>query len=82
MDKIRRLILARIEERGIDMKHLSLKMGMNETYVQQFLKRGSPRELPSRARQKLVELLDFTHEELGGDSPIAQPPSPGQTAGW
>lgn len=32
MDKIRRLILARIEERGIDMKHLSLKMGMNDRY--------------------------------------------------
>lgn len=69
MDKIRRMILDRIHDRGIDMKHLSEKIGKNETYIQQYLKRGTPRELPDRVRARIAELLGFTDEELGGTLP-------------
>lgn len=65
MDKIRRAILARIEERGIDMKQLSVKLGRNEAYIQQFIRRGSPRVLGEKERHKLADLLDLTEEDLG-----------------
>ena len=47
---VRELITRRLGEMGLSMKDASLRIGRNETYVRQFLMRGSPAELRRVAR--------------------------------
>lgn len=42
MDVVRKLILEKLEELELNMAEVSKRLGRNETYLQQFLKRGSP----------------------------------------
>lgn len=72
MDKVRALITAVVEERGLDLAELSRGMGRNHAYLQQFLKRGVPRELRERDRAKLADLLGLDEALLGG--PIVNGP--------
>jgi hypothetical protein len=55
-----------IEERGLDMKTLSLQIGRNETYIQQYLNRGTPRTLKENDRARLAEILGVDEVSLGG----------------
>jgi phage repressor protein C with HTH and peptisase S24 domain len=68
MDVVRKLILDKLEERSLTMSEASLKIGKNHSYLQQFLKRGTPHELPERARVSLAELLGVPEEQLRGPS--------------
>ena len=43
----------------INLKQLSLALGRNHAYLQQYMKRGSPQTLPEEVRYKLAELLDI-----------------------
>jgi hypothetical protein len=52
---VRELIARRLGD-GLSMKDASLRIGRNETYLCQFLMRGSPAELAERERQKLAQL--------------------------
>lgn len=72
MDKIRKRLLREIESHQMDMKQLSLALGKNHAYVQQFLTRGIPARLKEDDRRKLAEILDIPESELGGPS---QPPA-------
>lgn len=47
-----------------DLKRLSLAIGKNETYMQQFLKKGSPRFLPEGVRISLADYLGVNETEL------------------
>jgi hypothetical protein len=47
---VRELITRRLGEMGLSIKDASLSIGRNETYVRQFLMRGSPAELRRVAR--------------------------------
>lgn len=75
MDLVRALILEKLTELRMTMSEVSLKLERNPTYLQQFLKKGSPRELPERERIVLSEILDVPEEKLRGPSlPLAKRP--------
>lgn len=68
MDVVRKLILDRLQDLGLNMAEVSKQLGRNETYLQQFLKRGSPKELHERERILLAEILRVSENELRGPS--------------
>lgn len=65
---VRKLILERLRELGLNMSEASKKIGMNHAYLQQFLKRGVPAELGEVERAQLAELLGVPESELRGPS--------------
>lgn len=65
---VRKLILEKLAEKRLTMKGASIKIGYNETYLQQFLKRGIPAELDENVRGTLAELLDVSEDQLRGPS--------------
>lgn len=67
---VRKLILEKLQELGLNMAEVSDQLGRNETYLQQFLKRGSPRELHERDRIRLAEILKISEDQLRGPSSI------------
>lgn len=69
MDAVRKLILDKMAERGLDMKEVSLRIGHSHSYLQQFLKRGTPKELKERDREALARILGVPENELRGTSP-------------
>ncbi len=67
LDNGRRLILSRLEApelRGVTLKSLSLDIGRNETYLQQFIWYNSPRKLDEDDRLKLAAILRVDQQEL------------------
>lgn len=65
---VRKLILEKLEELGLTMSEASLKIGKNHAYLQQFLKRGYPLELPEKSRIPLARLLGVPEDSLRGSS--------------
>lgn len=65
---VRQLILDKLDELGLTMSEASLKIGKNHAYLQQFLKRGYPLELPEKSRLPLADLLGVPEEQLRGPS--------------
>lgn len=55
-----------IEERGEDYAGLSRLIGRNAAYVQQYIKRGTPRRLAERDRRILARYFDVPERLLGG----------------
>jgi hypothetical protein len=70
MDRIdSREALARlIKERGEDFAGLSRLIGKNPAYIQQFIKRGTPRKLDEDDRRTIARYLGVSEAELGGPS--------------
>jgi SOS-response transcriptional repressor LexA len=65
MDAARKLLVDTLARRpDLDLKNLSLTIGRNHAYLQQYLMRGSPRELPEAARHGLAPLLGVSPDEL------------------
>lgn len=63
-EEIRRKIARLINERGLNFAKVSLSLGKNIAYIQQFIKNGSPRRLGEVERQKLARLLKVDEQEL------------------
>ena len=61
-------LLALSEESGVSLSSLSALIGRNSTYLQQFIRKGSPRKLEEGDRRKLAEFLGVDESELGGPS--------------
>ncbi|WP_084582134.1 S24 family peptidase [Sphingomonas azotifigens] len=55
-----------VAQRGLRLATLSRVLGRNPAYLQQYLMRGSPRELPERDRARLAEYLGVDETVLGG----------------
>lgn len=55
-----------IAENGEDFAGLSKLVGRNPTYIQQFIKRGSPRKLPEAERGILARYFGVDENVLGG----------------
>lgn len=55
LDPPRLLLMELIADRETDLKTVSIAMGRNHAYLQQYLKRGKPRDLPEDARTQLGE---------------------------
>jgi SOS-response transcriptional repressor LexA len=65
MDAARKLLVDTLARRpDLDLKKLSLAIGRNHAYLQQYLMRGSPRELPEMARHGLASLLGVSPDDL------------------
>jgi|GEM_PF-6461880 len=71
VDKIRQRIIRLVEGSNgrLTYKGASLAAGRNETYVQQFIRRGSPRRLPEDAREAIADYLGIEPDELRPDYP-------------
>jgi hypothetical protein len=65
-DPVRALVDKQLRAKGLSMKDVSLAIGRNESYVHQFLTKGSPRRLHENDRPKLAELLDVSEDHLRG----------------
>ncbi|WP_247997016.1 S24 family peptidase [Brucella tritici] len=64
MDKVRDLIVKTAEAKGISLKMLSEQIGKNQTYIQQFITKGSPRELRERDRAAVAAILGLNDDDL------------------
>ena len=63
-----------ITERGENYADLSRLIGRNPAYIQQFIKRGTPRKLDEADRHVLARYFGVPEQVLGGG---AMPPAPG-----
>ncbi len=64
MDAVRKLILEKADERGTNLSELSRKIGKNHAYLQQYIKRGVPAELPEKVRRSLAPVLGVSENLL------------------
>ncbi len=60
-----------IRKNGDDFSSLSRMLGKNPAYIQQFIKRGTPRKLDEQDRRKLAEFYAVDEQLLGGSNPAA-----------
>jgi hypothetical protein len=60
----RAALLAAAKARRMNLKELSGLLGRNHSYLQQYVQKGSPRELPEDARRALAGLLAVPEEDL------------------
>ena len=68
MESARIALQRLIEERGEDYSGLSKLLGRNAAYVQQYIKRGSPKRLAEQDRRKLARYFNIDEALLGGES--------------
>jgi len=64
LDPIRSRIIKLASNRGLSLKDLSLMIGRNHAYLQQFVRRGSPRNLPEATRIELSKILNVPESDL------------------
>jgi hypothetical protein len=63
-DPVRVVIRERAREARLTMADLSRHIGRNETYMHQFMHRGSPKVLPEEVRGALAEILQLPEVDL------------------
>lgn len=73
MDEVRTLLEKLMRERGDDYLSVSKLLGRNAAYVQQFLKRGTPKKLREDDRGVLARYFGVDEQELGGPPPRIAP---------
>jgi phage repressor protein C with HTH and peptisase S24 domain len=66
LDPTRSRLLALAEERHVSLSQLSRLIGKNPSYLQQFIRKGSPRKLEENARGTLARFFGVPELELGG----------------
>lgn len=72
-----RTTLARlVRERGDDYASLSRLIGRNAAYIQQFIKRGTPRKLDEADRAKIARYFSIDERLLGGPAAGGAPARP------
>lgn len=70
MDSVRKRLIQVIQEKGLDLKALSLRLGRNQAYLHQFVHKGTPRSLNEVDRKKLALWLHMTEQELGAPNNV------------
>jgi hypothetical protein len=63
-------------ERGASLSGLSALLGRNSTYLQQFVRKGSPRKLDEQDRRTLARFFGVAENELGGAEDIYRDANP------
>lgn len=76
MDQTRTNLEKLMKDRGDDCASLSRLLKRNAAYVQQFLKRGTPRKLDEDDRRTLSQYFGVDEILLGAPDPKAPPPAP------
>lgn len=67
----RQRLLDLAAQRGVSLSGLSALIGRNPAYLQQFVRKGSPRKLEENDRRVLADFFGVTEVELG--APSARP---------
>lgn len=62
-------------ERGEDFAGLSRFLGKNPAYIQQFIRRGTPRRLGEDERRKLARYFGVAESVFGGPADVELPPA-------
>lgn len=70
-DRARLVELA--ERNRTSLAALSSMLGRNPSYLQQFVRKGSPRRLEEQDRRRLAEFFGVSEVELGADPELARP---------
>lgn len=65
-EEARQALAALIDARREDYAGLSRLIGRNPAYIQQYVKRGTPRRLAERDRRSLARYFDVAESMLGG----------------
>ena len=68
-----------LTERGIDYARISQVIGRNPAYIQQYIKRGSPRRLAEPDRGRIAAYLGVPEAMLGG--PVQRVATPARARG-
>jgi phage repressor protein C with HTH and peptisase S24 domain len=58
-------LLQLVGEQGASLSGLSEMLGRNSTYLQQFIRKGSPRKLEETDRRRLAQFFGVAESELG-----------------
>ena len=75
-DDVRTSLDTLIRDSGEDYSAISRLLGRNPAYIQQFIKRGTPRRLAEEDRRKLAGYFRVPEERLGGPPvPVGQSPA-------
>jgi hypothetical protein len=64
LDEVRRLIVDRAREQRLTMADLSRASQRNESYMHQFIHRGTPKRLPEEVRAVLADILKVPEDAL------------------
>lgn len=73
MDTVRKRLVNAIEQKGLTLKEVSLRLGRNHAYLQQFVERGIPDRLKEGDRAKLSQMLNVPERELGAPERLGPP---------
>ena len=68
-----------LTDKGIDYARLSQVIGRNPAYIQQYIKRGSPRRLAEQDRARIAAYLGVSEALLGG--PVQRVATPARVRG-
>lgn len=83
IDPARRRLLELAEERRVSLSRLSQMLGKNTSYLQQFVRKGSPRRLEEQDRGMLARFFGVAEEELGRTKENSYgPPDFSQNRDW
>ena len=66
MSDARQRLLELSEEKRASLSSLSELIGRNPSYLQQFIRKGSPRKLEEQDRRKLAQFFGVDEGELAG----------------
>ena len=80
-DPARSRLLDLAQRRGVSLAGLSEMIGRNSSYLQQFIRKGSPRKLEEGDRRTLSQFFGVAESELGGVEEISPPPA-GHRGDW
>lgn len=67
----RERLLELARTRGVSLSGLSEMLGRNASYLQQFIRKGSPRKLEEGDRRTLAQFFAVAESELGGEPEAA-----------
>ncbi len=72
------------QARGVSLAALSELLGRNPSYLQQFIRKGSPRKLEEQHRAKLAQFFGVGEEELreAQEKSYAKPPRRRESGEW
>ncbi|HVR91519.1 MAG TPA: S24 family peptidase [Novosphingobium sp.] len=69
-------LLALASDKRVSLSGLSEMIGRNSTYLQQFIRKGSPRKLEEGDRRTLARFFGVAESELGGAEDISSQTAP------
>lgn len=75
-ERARRLLNDLITQRGNSYADISRLIGRNAAYIQQFIKRGTPRKLDEQDREIIARYFGVSEHLLGASSTDERAPSP------